>query len=74
MSQDVFENREFVWIRKLSSDQWNNQYGFFPFGVKPKLRSQILPILVEYVEGGYLYLALCKVRDGYTSSSLIVII
>jgi hypothetical protein len=54
LSQDIRKHGEIILVRVLAGEQWNNQYRLLPLGMEPELGSQMLPVLLEYVECGQL--------------------
>jgi hypothetical protein len=70
LSQDILKDREIIFVRVLAGEQRNNQYRLFPLGMEPKLSSQMLPVLIEYVECGQLYSILGEIGNNLTSISI----
>jgi hypothetical protein len=71
LSQDILKDGEIIFVRVLAGEQWNNQYGLFPLGMEPELISQMLPVLLEYVECGQLDSILGEIGNNLTSTFIL---
>ena len=68
LSQDILKHGKIISIRVLAGEEWNNQYRLLPPGMEPELGSQMLSILLEYVECGKLDAILGEIRNSLTST------
>jgi hypothetical protein len=71
LPQDILKDGEVVFVRVLAGEQWNNQYRLLPLGMEPELGSQMLPILLEYVECGQLDAILGEIGNNLTSALIL---
>ena len=71
LPQDILKDGEIILVRVLAGEQWNNQYGLFPLGMEPELISQMLPVLLEYVECGQLNAILGEIGNNLTSTFIL---
>lgn len=68
LPQDILKDGEIILVRVLAGEQWNNQHRLLPFGMEPELGSQMLPVLLEYVECGQLDAVLGEIGNIFTST------
>ena len=71
LPQDILKDGEIIFVRVLAGKQWNNQNRLFPLGMEPELRSQMLPVLLEYVECGQLNAILGEIGNNLTSAFIL---
>lgn len=71
MSQDILKYGEIIFVRVLAGEQWNNQYRLLPLRMEPELGSQMLLVLLEYVECGQLDAILGEIRNNLTSTFIL---
>ena len=68
LSQDILKDGDIIFVRVLAGEQRNNQYRLFPLGMEPEPSSQMLSILLEYVECGQLESILGEIGNSLTST------